>query len=401
LVTKNGDIIFFQRSGVNSLQKCPRKRWWEYEYMGRGLTGILKYLPLEAGGAVHSGLEQFLMGKPVQEAVDEAHRVYDLAVVASGVDLTLYEGQDPQRVVDEHRAIVEALIRAFAAVELQPLLANYEVVTLEREVAKDFTLAGHTLRLLGRIDALLRRRSDGSQFILNFKTASMLGKKWVDEWQHDSQVITEVLAAEPSLGPIAGVIIYGLVKGRRQEYPPESGNWYHNTPLAHAWRRSGTSPTGGDEWAARYETNGKRLGKGFRKESVWDNYPGGIKAWVAMLAATDPDLLREQFVQLPPITRQPSDVTEWEQMVLPREVDIHMAAAKLKELEQKGLDATATAVWNSEFPKHTSGGNCVWPSRCPCYQLCFGAAAADPLNSGFTLREPNHPDEGSRWSDDA
>lgn len=397
----DSSIIKFDRSRIVAYQKCPRLRYFQYEWQGTGLQATMRYLPLEAGGAIHKGLEWMLQGHDVDHCVKLALETYDMAVVVSGVDLTLYEGQDPARVVAEHRAIVEALLRTFHRTELPALLHEYEVIAIEQELSKDYTLdEGTKLRLLARIDILLKRKVDGALFILNFKTASMTGKKWVQEWQHDMQVISEVEAASERYGSISGVLIYGLVKGQRKEYPVGSGNWYHNTPLCWGWHRAGTSPTGGDEWATRYETDGKRLGKGFRKVSTWDNYPGGLKGWLRFVELTDPELLKEQFVLLPAITRTTEDVGEWQMSTLPREADIHKAAGVIAEYEKRALEPGNTTavqyglrVLNSEFPKHTAGGNCVWPSRCMAYELCWGGAAADPLNSGYEVRQPNHPAE--------
>jgi hypothetical protein len=387
--------IVFDRSRVEAYEKCPRLRYLAYEAEGRGFEPVKRFLALEAGGAIHVGLQALLTSIAVAEAVELALLEYDHYVNASGVDMTLYEGQEPQRVVDEHKAIVEALLRAFATVELQSFLSDYVVVAVEQEVYEDFEVAGRRLRLLARLDVVVRRRSDGTLFVLNFKTASALERKWRDTMTHSMQTISEVIAAEQHYGPMGGVLIYGLAKGKRSEYPQGSGNWYHNSPLLWAWRRGNTTPVGPEyDWAHRYawtdETGSHRLGKGYTKVSVWDNYPGGVAAWVAHLAAVDPAMLREQFVLLPPIMRQPADVEEWRESVLTKELLI-ADDARMVQTEANGITQKAMNVM---FPRHTAGGNCVWPSRCSMYEICWGSAGADPIGSRlYQLRNANHPAE--------
>lgn len=386
----------FDRSRVVAVEDCWRKRWWLYEWQGRGLQPVRRFVALEAGGAIHEGLALLAQGHPLDGAIERALKIFRTELDAADIDMTLYEGQEPSKVVAEHEALIEALLRAFAATVLPKLLADYEVVGIEEESYVDFHAKGIDLRLLARVDGLLRRRVDNALFVLSYKTASMLGKKWRDTMETDQQVVTELMAADAALARagsserVQGVIIIGLAKGRRQEYPEGSGNWYHNSPLIWGWRLQGEPPMRPDQWATRYVgIDGKRLGKGWRKASIWDNYRGGVSGWIGYLRNMDPELLAEQFVMLPPVRRDEAAVQEWKDSVLPREATMPLRAGAVKDEHDLA----------ELFPKHTSDGNCVWPSKCACYELCHGAVGADPLGSGlFEMRDANHPAEAAmRW----
>lgn len=399
----SSELIIFTRTALADAEICPRKRWWTHEYRGRGVAPIGKAVPLVSGGLLHGSIELLLAGSDVEFVAATMLEQYAQEVRASGLQLDgMYEGQDPRDVVEEQKALCEALIRAWNAVRQGPFLAEYRVLNIEQESEASFEWNGHQLRMLTRADLLVERREDGQLFIWNFKSTKEANRKWRDQWPLDMQTLSEVLAIEQHLAPtvrLGGVIIEGLLKGKRLEYPEGSGNWYHNSPLTQAWFKAGEAPFGVDEWHARYawtdvEGRQHRLGKGYRKVAVWSNYPGGVRAWIEHLLLTDPELLREQFIVLPPLRRNDAAMEDWKEQTLPAEVDIAQAAAWCNTGHRLGDDDELRAALNLHFPQHTSHGNCIWPSRCSCFEICWGAAGIHPEESGlYQLRQANHPAE--------
>jgi hypothetical protein len=192
---------------------------------------------------------------------------------------------------------------------------------------------------------------------------------------------------------LSGVIILGLLKGEQLQYPLGSGNWYHNSPLIWAWHNESGKVHPRGEWSARYEWHddegGHRLGKGWVKWEIWLHYPGGVKAWIEHLAQSDPALLEEQVVELPPILRSEQQINEWKQTVIASEKDIR------ERREEAMFNMTLHPNDNplaSPFPMSTSSGNCLWPSRCTFFSLCHenGDPNDDTL---YTIRVANHPQE--------
>ena len=96
-------------------------------------------------------------------------------------------------------------------------------------------------------------------------------------------------------------------------------------------------------------------------------------------------MIESYLIELPPIMRSDYQIEKWKRMVLPRELDIRTYRKVAEDVE---------GLRDYHFPMHSAGGNCLMPSKCPCEPLCWGSAAANPLESGlYKLRVPNHPAE--------
>lgn len=377
--------LVVDRSRIEAWQKCPRSRWWGYEYEGRGLQSAQPVAALEIGKAVHAGIACLLREASmpnIELAVAAACGGFrDVTVpTAAIVD---NEGQ-PQD-VEEALALIEALVRAWAAVRLPAWLQEYEVVAVEREEILEL---GPNIIFLARPDALVSRKADSSPMLVNFKTVSDPNKTWRDQWRYDMQTLSEVLPVEARVGEkLAGVIVEGLAKGKRLESRDKTF-YYHNSPLIWPWKKSGEAPFTADEFSGRYEwddpATGKshRLGKGWTKVPVWKE-PGGVKHWLDLLLSTDRALVEEQFVTLPPVLRSEWEIEEWKEATVDSEWRIRAGAKLVHPTNEVGL--------SSIFPRHTSHGNCIRPGRCQFFELCWGIAAADPLGCGlYGLRAPNH-----------
>src|SRR5574337_1035869 len=306
-------MIYFDRSRREAAEKCLRRRWWGYEYRGRGIeprrTGQQEW-PLITGSAVHREIECLMCaqfgGIPA-------------------LSLWEFEGMNDRAcyLAQEQQALAEAIARCWATVRRAEFLATCEVLDVEREELAD--LGGVTL--MARPDILVRRKSDGSLFIINLKTTKRADQRWREQWKYDQQTLGEVLAVEARVGKkLSGVIIEGLLKGEQREYPKGSGQWYHDSPLIWAWHKQHDKPHPRGEWTPRWEwqdeTGNHTLGKGWRKEEVWLHYPGGVQAWIAWLAENDPAVLHEQIVTLPPVMRSEFEIERWKRQIVVAEKSV-------------------------------------------------------------------------------
>lgn len=405
-------IIITDRSRIETYHKCPRARWWGYEYGNRGLQRISLSLDLHIGICTHDILHDIMeMAKAhnfTDTALDTAIAThlatFESAIRTRGLALELDSGYEQQAdgsiavnsgLLDLYIAVYSSWIRqsttAWTAVRLPRLLEEYEIVETEHE--EELLLGNGSIMLLGRLDALLRRKLDGQLFVLNFKTVGEPNEWWREQWPLDMQLISEPLEVEARLGqPIAGVLIEGLVKGgKRLQYPPDSGNWWINSPLIWMWKKDAAAPFPA-EYAAKFEWTGDdgknhRLGKGWHKQPAWSDSNMSLREWLNWLYEHEFDLLQSQFVSLPPILINREACKEWQSAVEFQEDWIYN---KRLFVEQQ-LDGHY--VLNYAFPMHTGSGNCIRPSKCEFYNLCHGSAAADPLNSGYQWRVPNHPRE--------
>jgi hypothetical protein len=383
-----------------------RYRYWRYEHDGVGVERPGNWLDPLIGTAVHIGIEAALAGMGVEDCVARA-REEMLSALREGPIMVYRPGPDPNADFDEGMLLAEALVRGWVAVRLPAILADYDVLFMEREMTKEYTWGPAKVIQLTRPDIVLRRKSDRSIFIMNLKTASRVDQKWRDKWRYDMQTFSEALAVEELLGePVAGTIMAGLVKGSRMDYPKGSGDYHWDCPLLFAWHRRGEPPMTEDTWEARFEYactaphtmgNGRKCPgnrnhrlSGVHRASVAGRL-GGISGWISYLAVNDLPFLESQFVELTPILRSAYDIERWKRQKLPSEVRIRENRDYLLTLAED--DPSQEDLLDQWFPMSTADGNCLWPSECTFFQVCHGTARDDLAGHGFAPRTANHPGE--------
>ncbi len=196
---------------------------------------------------------------------------------------------------------------------------------------------------------------------------------------------------------IEGVLYLFVVKGQRR-MDDYLGFKTQDSPLAYGWKRDQGTDT---EWAWRYkwpsEEEGKKfsqLPKGFRKCSIWDNYPGGVAAWITDLAAREitPRHINPFEAIFPnslPVSRRADEIESWRRQIVSQEGRIRQ---RVKAVEEAHGDE---ATLDREFPQHSA--RCFdYQSKCSFYEACFTPSVhADPLGSGlYQIRISNHPEVG-------
>lgn len=413
-------IVFTDRSRIQTGMTCLRKRFLNYNYGGRGIERRGFSTPAQTGIQVHAGLDAVILGQAVDEAVEQTLAAYRQVVLMEGADLTQLEPEqaEVERVLlEEQYDLTEGIVRGWAAVAWPRMQAEYETLAVEREELAHFVVGTDEVRLGVRTDWIVRRRTDGGRFIINFKTVADAGKSWREQWRYDMVSLSECLAVEERLSvetgepvKLGGVVIQGLLKGRRAEYPQGSGRYEHNSPLIRCWYCKGEPPMTEDEFypLSRYDytcdvphvmRNGKKCGggknhrlSGVRKGLVREVYPGGVAGWIAWLAANDSEVLESQIVTLDPILRSDWEIERWKRQTLTREVEIAQAAARINAMDECMEREIAC---DAAFPM-SSGDACVNSYGRPCtfLECCFSSVGSDPLSTGlFRIREPNHATE--------
>lgn len=414
--------IYTDRSRMESWDKCPRFRFLHYHYDGQGGPGGLEKAreipppwPLITGSWFHEGAALGLKGRTAGEAASTAYAGFR-AQVQPLIDQIANDPTDPQYPVrqqmeadrDEQSQLVLALVYAWCLVRLPSYLAKYRVVSVEQEEGVTFEVGDREIELLARTDALGEwLTAPGSYDIHNFKTVSTADKTWRQQWRYDQQTLTEYIATENRLGKkINGVVIEGIVKGRRAEYPEGSGQWKHSCPLVWLWFREGEPPMTPPEFYGRYKWacrephvmgNGKRCPgdknhslSGVHKRAAQEVYPGGVMGWVDWLVSNDREIVEQQFVVLEPISRSEFEVERWKRQVLARELMVSETARMVNQALKD--DGDQLNLLDHYFPMATGHGNCVRPSECMFLGTCWGSA--DPTDSGvYRPRTPNHPGE--------
>ena len=432
------------RSRIIAYQRCPRERFLAYHLNGVGIQRIRKSLPLVFGGGFHTGSERLLS----PEQITNETRVEE-AVIAARADLMLkfdahavsFDGEQPLDVKvaeqygqEEQLALVEALIRGWWLYEGESFLRTFEVIEVEREGRANLTdptkwefkqpygpkygsvAESDALTLMFRPDALVRDRESGDYFVISWKTCATFGKRNTDQARHDMQSISEVWGWQQShklrevaeIDPwdvrVEGVLYKWIVKGRRSL--DKWDNLYKlGSHLIYGWLKLDTANSEFPEWSWSYdwqdeEGKSRKLGKGWQKKSIWNNYPGGVKAWVDGLAKQEifprtADALAEVFPQAMPVERHQKDVESWKRQVVAQEIDIahkvqlQLSAARLPE-GQTGFE-NYDDLLDMNFPQHSA--SCHSYSGCSFIPICWEGV---PAQAGelYQIRTQNHPESG-------
>lgn len=390
--------ITTSRSAVACYLTCPRKRYFTYEAEnGTATPGWERRklaIPLVTGIFVHKGLELLLKGSSPDEAAEGAKGAYLEEVGSRG--LAVEEGTDEQNVVEEQAAHVEALVLAWARVRLPKWLDEYELVEAETEdrvpLAEDVVLAV-------RADAVVRRKYDHRMFVVNFKTVGTADERWIRQWETDMQLMTELLAAERRHGgTFGGVIIEGLVKGRRMPEKNDVGDvvgYRDQTPLLYGYKCDADPPLRALEYSHEYTRR-----KGWYRFPVWNEpFQGSVAGfgnvsyeashlsplqyWINWLPE---EVVEGQFQVVPPIMRDPERIESCVRQIVAIERRIARAMSYSGDLNDPD---TRAFLLDNEFPQNTA--ECHWPSRCQCYDMCWtNGVAEDPAGSGLYQARTDH-----------
>lgn len=404
------------RSRILAKKRCPRLRFWGYEFQGKGLAPVKKALPLVFGSAFHEAAEDFLTARGVDAAISRVLAYLDGEFAAVSVDM-----EEPQTAynVAEQKAIAEGLVRAWWAFNGERFLDTFEVIEVEQEGRATLSAAPE-LVLMFRPDALVQEKLTGDLYVVSWKTSSTFGKYVTDKCAVDMQSMSEVWGIQQSdvetmvetdLTPrqIEGVLYLFAVKGRRTLDDYDNIR-KQNTPLAYAWMREGPTPEETEwSWAYEYTTEemnektGKlkktKLGKGWRKVPVWEFYPGGVKEWIDDLAnqritPRHVNALEAIFPEMLPVSRKAKDVESWRRQTVMEELRVEQAALAVHQAAKVSPEKFAE-VLDREFPQTTD--SCFnFARKCDFYDICWTEATAqDPLASGlYQIRVSNHPEKG-------
>lgn len=311
---------------------CPKARYWGYHHGGIGLATVEPNSDLQFGLAIAEGVE-ILRSAPKDWGVKLEDS--DAAVLAAGL-LVAYKLNIWPKWVDEYELV---------ATELECLI----------KLSSDVTY-------MARPDAVLKRRSDGTVWVLSDKTTSLNPENFLRIWDKAAQNHAECIAVEHTLGlTVSGFLTQGWYKGYKKLNTIYS-------PLCYGWAREGTVGLTATQWSAEYKA-------GWTRRRI-SEFPGGVEAWVKKLPK---EVINNQFPLAGPFMVRRDLVKEYLAQVLHREQTITLA--------EGGLEVVV-------YPKHFS--NCddfsKYHRACEFKECCWsGTVGRDPIGSGlYKRREPHH-----------
>lgn len=366
------------RSAIATRRQCPTRRYWAFDYAGKGLERKSASLPLVGGTRQHAAHARILMGANVDQVVAEEQVAYREEIEARGVNGTLPEHLD--FLIREQQTLFEGLVRGWVKFRLPLILDEYEPVSIEQEWLVDM---GDGFELPLRLDVLERHRGTGLLHIRDFKTVGYLRDGWREHYLHDLQTVLYCEAVERHTQEYVGGMEYeALLKGGRRQGTDKHG-WadreLQQSPLCYGYA---IEQNGQREYQSAYTTR-----KGSRKFAVWQEFEE-VEDWLE--GHLEESVWRELYAV--------------SGMMCPTEEEQATTLDQVKRgerLYREALDEICLDLHDGESVQAAVAMNLerntdhcfAYGSRhaCPFLDLCF-SPGTEPLEegSGFQLRTDHH-----------
>lgn len=386
-------VRLYDRSRVTTDWECPRKRYWQYEFGGKGIVPDTLALELMLGIALHDGLA--VIATQTQKARQQANRDYlasegkftkedeqawsedhvNIQEIANAAYKQVYdslvEDSDEARYFAQEQAtLIKGLLLGFYKHVWPALLARYPtIVAIEQE----YLYKHANLGFMAKPDLVLEGK-EGEIVYCEYKSSSSNDAAWINSWQTAIQLhATSRAIAESTKREVSAVIVQGLYKGY-ESYGKQG------SVFCYAYKRSGNPPFTKDAVSYTYTA-------GMRRVPVWE-MPGGVERWVEQMPE---QILQDQFPQTPPIFPNESLVEQFFSQRRAREGAIEHAMAMLLHEDSSPIQPE---VMDEYFPQRFDKCTTTWRrgKDCAYKRLCFGNCN-NPLEAGYVTRIPHHQPE--------
>lgn len=392
------------------LKGCPRARWLEYEYLGRGLRPRAQRIALATGHEVHEVLEAVLRacdgGEPPSQNQARAAIVREVDLYQQHAKARGFYGVELSEqalyVVVEQACLIEGLAWCFYRAALPWLLAEFEILAIEQTVhvilGCDCGLAGvgeprieegqltHEGRECGgtilpiRPDIVARRRSDGSVVSIDFKTSAYPPQN-IDT-EHVLQMGLSTLGASRLTGePCSQYYLLGLLKGQRKA-SGSSTLKTQQSALCYLYHRPADPPMISE---ASYVAGYTRA-RGYGKVPVWECFPDWRDSGISPVEHWVLDVMSAEEVGDNVAISPPQSVDD---RLTPQMLqEIHSEALTWEDIraamaaDPEGIDSYVRRSWDCH----------PWGEDCEFLRVCkMQEGWAHPEESGFyEEREPHH-----------
>lgn len=372
--------------------KCPRDRYYSYEFDGVGLESDSESLDMFLGTTVHDGTAVIAIqhkdtSKPISPMADRPP--VDIDLIASTAYSQMFEAlkngvpgkeSDVDTYAREQSTLVEGLMRGFYKHQWPLLLARFpKILAIEADVTFRHNAEGEAdldgqFIFMAKPDLVLEG-PEGAVYV-EYKTTRSKKVEWINSWDKSVQVHATMAAIKQTLGiDCVGVIVQGLYKGY-ESYGKIS------SPFAYAYHRWGNPPFTQTETVYEYKA-------GYKRYPVWE-LDGGCKKWVDGMPS---EVLMEQFPQTPIIFPDQDMIRAFFAQRAMRELDIRLAREMILKAREAGDNKTVQSILTVTFPQRFKECKPAHGFECPRQHLCWGDGASDPLKHGCSHRTPHHSAE--------
>ena len=225
-------IIRTSRSATETRQKCRKERFLAYHYNSGGLEKNSGKYEAKFGIIVHDALRIKMIA--AQQNGYVAALNYPITKQIADLDqliVTQFSDLPAAELIHmraEQRELLDVLVHGWIDKHLKHILDEYDIVNVEAEMSVVFNpsdyLPPQLAQLLRpveypfRFDVVLRRKSDGLLFIMDFKTTKTASEDWNVGLDNSQQSYLYCEAARIHYGePIGGIFYAGLVRGHREQ----------------------------------------------------------------------------------------------------------------------------------------------------------------------------------------
>jgi hypothetical protein len=384
-MTPVGMFVKLDRSRVVARQTCAKRRYLEYDYKGTGVSPLQTGDALSFGIALHNIMQRVLTyakdGTPIDWDAINAEVTVPYAqqvLVKCNADAN-YKG-DPMHKANEQGYLLEMLAYGWAQQRLPKLMEEYDIVSIEQEFEVGLVA---DVKLMLRIDAVLRHKATGLLYILDFKSLSNLTDDWMVKQEHSAQSSLYIFALEQASGEyVAGIMYEGLAKGisrtEKSEFSPWQGMKLQVTPLCYVY-------TDGTNVKHEYTK-----AKGWKKVQAWHMH--SVKEHYEVLRALyEGDL--PQFCVVPPVRPAQHALDRTVKQTIVAEREYYAKVTQVNAAFAQGQDIRAQELEDALF--ELSYGSCYKygaSHACPFTGVCHGGASPDD-ETLFVPRTPHHDGE--------
>lgn len=338
--------------------RCKRERYWNFEYLGRGITPARMGEALAIGIAYHDAIT----------LVDPAQALITAEQYMRGwcKDNMI---QDPFRL--ELPLLAAGMAYAFTSRVLKTALETRTVFGVEVECHFD----RGKIRFMTKPDLILEDKNGDLEY-WESKSVGTNTSTFCKVWEHKIQTHMGALAVQETLGrDIEKIVIQGAFKGGKYK-----GSF--RSRLLGGYSRSDIGmPT-------KFSTK-------FKKGYGWflaNEHPEGQMGWIDSLPS---DVFSEQFPYVPPQAPNIKFMDRWVTQRVRREEEILDARGLVSPAPDGAFRTAQEEALDRVFPQNDDA--CVGPfgTKCSFYECCWNKTVGkDPIGSGmFKLREPHHQPE--------
>jgi hypothetical protein len=348
-------IRLWDRSRRTTDWKCPRARYWNYEFKGRGITKSTTSYELFVGIVMHDALGMIATltkeGKPVP--IDS---------IAEAAGAAIYESlvKDGEDYANEQACLMSGMVLGlFKHIWSRIVTPETKILLVEQELNLKL---GDSQIFMAKPD--LVTELEGIVTYWEYKTTKSKKDEWISSWDTAVQLHSTVKAIKEVAGiSVDQVVVQGIYKGY-ESYGKQS------SPFCYAYKLNGNPPFTRDQILYEYKPGSRRI-------PVWD-LPGGVQKWVSDMPE---NVLANQFPQTPPIFVNDELLEKFFKQASKREQEISEGVDCYGISDEEMLD--------SYFPQRFDQCKPAYGRECEFRRICHGEVQ-DPLSEGFTWREPHH-----------